>query len=85
MRFIIVSILVFFNQNLFSLNDSISISDKSGFYKEFYLKASSKYGVLVFETDGSEATINSKPFKDSLLLKSSAVIRFGVKFDRSVD
>ena len=84
MRFIIVSILVFFNQNLFSLNDSISISDKSGFYKEFYLKASSKYGVLVFETDGSEATINSKPFKDSLLLKSSAVIRFGVKFDNRI-
>lgn len=84
MRFIIVSILVFFNQNLFSLNDSISISDKSGFYKEFYLKASSKYGVLVFETDGSEATINSKPFKDSLLLKSSAIIRFGVKFDNRI-
>ena len=61
-----------------SQSDSIVVSQSSGSYKAFTLKASSNYGQLVYEIDGTEPNKSSREWKDSLAVDKSKVISFGL-------
>ena len=74
--FIAILFSIFFSH---SQNDSIVISQSSGSYEAFILRASSNYGQLVYETDGTEPNKYSTEWKDSLAVDKSKVISFGLK------
>jgi len=61
-----------------SQSDSIVVSQSSGSYKAFTLKASSNYGQLVYEIDGTEPNKSSREWEDSLAVDKSKVISFGL-------
>ena len=65
-------------------SDSIVISQSSGSYEAFILRASSNYGQLVYETDGTEPNKYSTEWKDSLAVDKSKVISFGLKINDKV-
>ena len=67
-----------------SQNDSIVVSQSSGSYEAFTLRASSNYGQLVYETDGTEPNKSSREWKDSLAVDKSKVISFGLKINDEV-
>lgn len=68
----------------YSQNDSVVISQSSGSYEAFTLKASSSYGKLVYEVNGAEPNKSSKEWKDSLVVDKSKVISFGLKINDKV-
>lgn len=68
----------------YSQNDSVVISQSSGSYDAFVLKASSNYGQLVYELDGSEPNKSSREWKDSLVVDKSKVISFGLRINDKV-
>ena len=83
-NFLIVCVLSIFS-NLFAGTDTLLLSHESGWYaSNFVLDASSTVGEIVYEINGTTPTRRSPRWRGSMKLKSTMLIRFGVKHESKI-